>query len=805
MSAFLLCPQTLGILEDFGTVPGSSTNATGVVNPAAVNPNAHANAASVNMNMGMSPNANVNLNANANMNANVANANQSSGFRSSSSPVMRGGDGGVSDGGSSDGGHSGHSVGVGGAGQQRAGAGSGYVAGGRGRRRLLNDLAGTTGGDPYTFQYGQRRARAGSTASTSSTRPSTQHGFDSVNPSPLITAQTLASNTSQPGSATNTTFSNAFNSLSLDDQQALASLVGSDGRNLGLFPHLTGASGGSESSDPDATPLAMPSQQQRASQTGAGPGFSPIQRPVSSLAALPPSSYLNSVWQQGAQGAGANDTDTFGWGAHPGSGSVFGTGTGWTPGGLLADFNFGSGDNSNSNASSNPDGSSGDQNSGSNPGAGGGGGGSLGLPSVGGGGLGLFPGFGPTGLTPTPGKEVDANQMKEFWKMYMKTPLTGPGFDAGAQHQVGGGGNSEGDGNPGHSSSNSGDHNSSGNHNNSSSNPAPGTPGYRRPRVASLPSSNSTPKLHRDGAVAHLQHLQQQLHQQGKLGALGPMSSLRTTLHGPLGGDGPPGQNNQGNMPGHQEDLASYGAAVLARKAPVNLSLARALERMKRHQQQGGGAHSNRPSNLSYGGSTTASSGSPSLSSRESSVGVDGQQQQQRVDGGGGDVRMGSAEAEGERVVRPRPSVKRLASSVLENEVVKVGRFDGKDGDATTAAGDVTMSSPSRGGSPLVAPIPSAPFALPPASDDGDAMQKAASTSSAKFPPPGSLAGDSAQISPPSSSSAPPMGLAASTGLPFPGGRSSTGSGGMSLLERRARGGMGGGPVPVALADAATQ
>lgn len=297
--------------------------------------------------------------------------------------------------------------------------------------------------------------------------------------------------------------------------------------------------------------------------------------------------------------------------------------------------------------------------------------------------------------------------------MYMRTPLTGPGFDplgAGGSGTTPGPNASAGTGN------------------------AATTP-FRRPRVASMPSSNSVPRTHRDTAVAHLQQIQAQLQQQK---ALGPMSSIRTTLHGPLGDGSSQSNEARQDVRAPAEDLSSYGAAVMARKTPVNLSLARALGRMKKQEQaaqaQSGSGH--------YRAGSTDGSDSPLTSSRESSVGFTD------------DVPMRSpgAAASNEHVVRPRPSVKRLASSVLESDIHKVGRFEEGAGGS-----EDSTPKPSRD---VVAPKPSAPFAVP---DAGDGMKK---PSMGMFPPPASLGAGSMMPPPPN------LGL---------------GSRPPSLLERRSR------------------
>ncbi|KII84332.1 hypothetical protein PLICRDRAFT_57740 [Plicaturopsis crispa FD-325 SS-3] len=104
---------------------------------------------------------------------------------------------------------------------------------------------------------------------------------------------------------------------------------------------------------------------------------------------------------------------------------------------------------------------------------------------------------------PTPGanRETELRELRDFWKTYMRTPLSGPGPSALEQQ---------------------------------GQTLAPG----RRPRVASLPSAK-TPTA--DGGEYPVMN--------------GATSSVRTTLHG------------------NADDLRSYEAAVLARKAPTNLNL----------------------------------------------------------------------------------------------------------------------------------------------------------------------------------------------------------------------------------------
>ncbi|KAH9482002.1 hypothetical protein JR316_0006532 [Psilocybe cubensis] len=133
----------------------------------------------------------------------------------------------------------------------------------------------------------------------------------------------------------------------------------------------------------------------------------------------------------------------------------------------------------------------------------------------------------------TPSRDTDTRELREFWKQYMRTPLSGPGPVLG-MGDVQGGTSSKGTTTP-----------------------------YRRQRVASMPSVK-TPVMERDHFYSEKDHQQQQQQQTGanvnageseRDRKMGPTSSMRTTLHG------------------DHEDLRSYEAAVLARKAPTNLNL----------------------------------------------------------------------------------------------------------------------------------------------------------------------------------------------------------------------------------------
>jgi len=185
---------------------------------------------------------------------------------------------------------------------------------------------------------------------------------------------------------------------------------------------------------------------------------------------------------------------------------------------------------------------------------------------------------------PTPPKDTDTRELREFWKQYMRTPLSGP------QDAVG---NIVG---PLFSSKNS------------------SPTAHRRQRVASLPSVK-TPMVERGDMFVHPQglgcHPPHQLDQRGRenAAALGPTSSLRTTLH-------------------VKEDLSSYEAAVMARKAPtLNLQLKRPVKGKSlcsvNQQLQGRGdsrntkvsQHSNVNPQMGHGSRPPSSSGVPRSSS----------------------------------------------------------------------------------------------------------------------------------------------------------------------------------------------
>ncbi|KAI0833878.1 hypothetical protein BC628DRAFT_1414591 [Trametes gibbosa] len=140
---------------------------------------------------------------------------------------------------------------------------------------------------------------------------------------------------------------------------------------------------------------------------------------------------------------------------------------------------------------------------------------------------------------------LESKEMRDFWKMYLRTPLTGTNSGAGGmlfplQTPTGPGSQL------GHAVSSQGGRPS---------------PSRRHSRVASLPSMK-TPPLFADGRLGngynrgqdHYESRGQAPQEQGGSVAGAYNSTVRTTLHA-------------------AEDLKSYEQAVLARKAPMQLNL----------------------------------------------------------------------------------------------------------------------------------------------------------------------------------------------------------------------------------------
>jgi hypothetical protein len=127
----------------------------------------------------------------------------------------------------------------------------------------------------------------------------------------------------------------------------------------------------------------------------------------------------------------------------------------------------------------------------------------------------------------TPSREGEAKELREFWRAYMHTPLSDSG-----------GGESGKDSSKGTPLAASGG----------------GAGGYRK-RVASLPSSK-TPIVERD------------MGDMGMMYGGGEQSLVYPGLGGMRAGAGVQHHGND-----HREDLRSYEAAVMARKAPTTLNL----------------------------------------------------------------------------------------------------------------------------------------------------------------------------------------------------------------------------------------
>ena len=143
------------------------------------------------------------------------------------------------------------------------------------------------------------------------------------------------------------------------------------------------------------------------------------------------------------------------------------------------------------------------------------------------------------GNLPTPSKDADTRELKEVWRQYMRTPLTGP-QDAGP---------------------------ASNNAEQSPSNSKTASPtSHRRQRVSSFPSTRTPMVESKDMSLPPASGLgyHQLPGSRGRENSAamqqGTTSSLRTTLH-------------------DDEDLRSYEAAVLARKTPtLNLQLKRPMK-----------------------------------------------------------------------------------------------------------------------------------------------------------------------------------------------------------------------------------
>jgi hypothetical protein len=164
------------------------------------------------------------------------------------------------------------------------------------------------------------------------------------------------------------------------------------------------------------------------------------------------------------------------------------------------------------------------------------------------------------GLLSAGGREaLDSKELREFWKQYMRTPLTGPGANTplfplqtptGPGQQLGAGMSSTMAGRP--------------------------SPTRRHSRVASLPSMKTPPIIGGPSEFTSFAPI-------GNFSlSLGPKARERNQqLVNGTGNDierGPPHQqvsysNMRTTLHGDAEDLKSYEQAVLARKAPVTLNL----------------------------------------------------------------------------------------------------------------------------------------------------------------------------------------------------------------------------------------
>lgn len=164
------------------------------------------------------------------------------------------------------------------------------------------------------------------------------------------------------------------------------------------------------------------------------------------------------------------------------------------------------------------------------------------------------------------GTHGETRDMRDLWRQYMSTPLTGsgPGEQAGGAHGM------LSKGTP--------------------------TPTHRRPRVSSFPSSK-TPRvdsLYNSHHPHHVSGAGTQQHSGGsdENSGLGPTSSMRTTLH--------------------NEDLRSYEAAVMARQMPTTLNLTlRKPGRKGSHSASQSPQVPHAPMSFAYGRSQTTDTAPP--------------------------------------------------------------------------------------------------------------------------------------------------------------------------------------------------
>ena len=197
----------------------------------------------------------------------------------------------------------------------------------------------------------------------------------------------------------------------------------------------------------------------------------------------------------------------------------------------------------------------------------------------------------------TPSRERDSKELKEFWKQYMRIPLSGSGMFSLA-------GGSEGV--------------------TPSGNKATNTPGYRRPRVASLPSVK-TPILE-GGNTTHLNIGHSNATHQNSSTSI-PSNVDAGDGQGPTASAACMRRASLREMPAvmgdNTEDLRSYEAAVMARKPStmLNLNARRSTRGRGRDRGTGGkfkdeGSASESSGNSPHamgGGDTTDYSSSSSL------------------------------------------------------------------------------------------------------------------------------------------------------------------------------------------------
>ena len=153
-----------------------------------------------------------------------------------------------------------------------------------------------------------------------------------------------------------------------------------------------------------------------------------------------------------------------------------------------------------------------------------------------------------------PSRERDSRELKEFWKQYMRMPSSGPGMLSSVS-----GGGSEGMITPSGGSGNG--------------SKGANAPGYRRPRVASLPTVK-TPVMERDRDHLNLGFANAMY--QTQLVQPSTSTTLTSIPSNADVGDAPheTGMGMGMSMSiGDMEDLRSYEAAVMARKAPTTLNL----------------------------------------------------------------------------------------------------------------------------------------------------------------------------------------------------------------------------------------